>query len=160
MRTFASLCYVLTGFSFLLIALSTIQGYLEFAVFGAKHAALGLVAGILYLATQTLVVFFFVGAGISVREYVRERGLAPACIQRMNGIKHKLYPPTMLNIMLVMIAFVSGGAADTKVIPAWLHGMIAVAAALHYAMTIRTQHRCFQENATLINELYATDSSE
>jgi hypothetical protein len=90
-------CYLLTGCSLLLFILTGIQGYFQFPVFGLNHPALALLTASIYLFTESLITFFFVGAGADIKQYMAE-GLAEETDYNQSIlIKKKLYPPTMLN---------------------------------------------------------------
>ena len=68
-------CYLLTGCSLLLFILTGIQGYFQFPVFSLSHPSLALLTASIYLFTETLTIFFFVGAGADIKQYMTE-GLA------------------------------------------------------------------------------------
>ena len=143
-------CYLLTLVSVILLAVTGFQGYLHFQVLGLNHPSLALFTSIIYLFTETLVMFFFVGTGISIKEYVKEQKKDPEFYSRATSIKRTLYPPLLLNIVLVMTVFIIGGGVDTRVIPGWLHGVLFIVAFLHFIKTILIQHRCFKANTEII----------
>ena len=127
-------CYLLTGFSLLLYILTGTQGYFQFSVFGLYHPSLALLTASIYLFTETLIIFFFVGAGADIKQYMAE-GLAEETDYNQSIlIKKKLYPPTMLNILLVITVFILGGAVDTHV---------------HFLKMIKTQNTCFKETVNI-----------
>ena len=76
MYIFMILIYLLTGFSFIFFLLTGIQGYFEFYVINANHAIFGFFTAIIYLFTEVLVMFFFVGTGISIKDYIKEKGVS------------------------------------------------------------------------------------
>lgn len=154
------LIYLLTGISFIAFILTGIQGYFEFHVFSANHATFGFFTAIIYLFTEVLVMFFFVGTGVSIKEFVQEKGGSPEFQKKSVAIKRKLYPPTLANVFLVMTVFIIGGGVDTDIIPAWIHGILFLFALYHFATTIRTQHHCFKENTDLILEMTGAATGE
>ncbi len=153
------LIYLLTGFSFIFFLLTGIQGYFEFYVINANHAIFGFFTAIIYLFTEVLVMFFFVGTGISIKDYIKEKGVSTEFHKKSLAIKRKLYPPTLANVFLVMTVFIIGGGVDTGSIPGWIHGVLFLFALYHFATTIRTQHTCFKDNTALILEMTNTDQS-
>ncbi len=146
-------CYLLTLVSVILLAVTGYQGYFHFQVFGLNHASLALFTTIIYLFTETLVMFFFVGTGISIKEYVKEQEKDPEYYAHAQSIKRTLYPPLLLNIVLVMAVFIIGGGVDTLVIPGWFHGALFIVAFLHFVKTIIIQHRCFKANTKIILDM-------
>ena len=156
MYFFMILIYFLSLFSFVALALAGLQGLLEFSIFGVNHASFGFVAAILYLFTEVLVMFFFVGTGVSIKEYVQENSVDIQFHQRSIQIKRKLYPPTLLNVLFVMTVFIIGGGVDTGVIPGWIHGILFYIAFFHFFKMIKVQHNCFRENTNVVLEMTAS----
>ncbi len=146
-------CYLLTLVSVILLAVVGCQGYFHFQVMGLNHPSFALFTTIIYLFTETLVMFFFVGTGISIKEYVKEQEKDPEYYSRATSIKRTLYPPLLLNIVLVMTVFIIGGGVDTRVLPGWLHGALFIVAFLHFIKTIIVQHRCFKANTNIILDM-------
>ena len=153
MYFFMILIYVLSFFSFVALALAGLQGLLEFSIFDVHHASFGFVAAILYLFTEVLVMFFFVGTGVSIKEYIQENSVDIQFHKRSVDIKRKLYPPTLLNVLFVMTVFIIGGGVDTGVIPGWIHGILFYIAFFHFFKMIKVQHNCFQENTNIVLEM-------
>jgi hypothetical protein len=102
--------------------------------------------------------FFFVGTGVSIKEYVQENSADAQFHRRSIEIKRKLYPPTLLNVLLIMTTFIIGGGVDTGVIPAWIHGLLFYIALVHFFKMIAVQHRCFRENTEIVLEMTGTSS--
>src|SRR3989338_2137774 len=112
MWLFMMTCYVLSVFTFLLLCLSGLQGYFNFSILNANHPTFALLSVIVYLLTETLVIFFFVGVSSSIKDYTLLKKLDIGFYQRVAAIKRKIYPPTFLNILLVMGQAISGGAVS------------------------------------------------
>ena len=154
MWLFMYACYLLTLVSVFLLAVTGCQGYLHFQIMGLNHPSFALFTTIIYLFTETLVIFFFVGTHSSIKEYVQEQERDPEFYAHAKSIKRTLFPPMMLNIALVMAVFIIGGGVDTLVIPGWLHGALFIVAFLHFVKTILIQHRCFKVNTRIILDMY------
>lgn len=153
-------CYLLMAGAFAALALAGLQGYFQFTVFGAGHPHFALVTIILYLFTETLIMFFFIGWGVNIKDYVREQGKDPALYARVRAMKMTLFPAIMLNILLVGVVFVIGGAVDRELMPAWIHGALFLLALAHYARTIVIQHRAFRENTNIVVEMCGAGKGE
>ena len=150
--------YFLSFITFISLVIAGAQGLFGFTLIGTNHAAFGFVAAILYLFTEVLVMFFFVGTGVSIKEYVQENSADAQFHRRSIEIKRKLYPPTLLNVLLIMTTFIIGGGVDTGVIPAWIHGLLFYIALVHFFKMIAVQHRCFRENTEIVLEMTGTSS--
>ena len=151
--------YFLSFLTFISLVIAGGQGLFGFTLIGTNHAAFGFVAAILYLFTEVLVMFFFVGTGVSIKEYVQENTADIQFHRRSIDIKRRLYPPTLLNVLLIMTTFIIGGGVDTGVIPAWIHGLFFYIALVHFFKMITVQHRCFRENTEIVLEMTGTASA-
>ena len=147
------LCYVMGLLSFLLLMLNGIQGYFTFKIFHANHATLAILTIIVYLFTKTLIIFYFVGIGVSIKEFMLENRLAGDYHKRMISVKRRVYPPLLLNMLLVMTLFISGGAVDTRHLLPWIHGTLFFIALVHFMKTIRITHESFIESTAIVMEM-------
>ncbi len=150
---FMILCYVFTLVSFCMLILSGLQGYCGFMIFKATHATFAILTIIFYLFTETLIIFYFVGIGVSIKEYVLEKKLPLDYNQRSLKIKRNVYPPILFNILLMMALFISGGAVDTRHLPLWSHGLLFYGSLLHFLKVVLIQHRSFKEATELVLEM-------
>ena len=64
----------------------------------------------IFIATQTLVMFFFVGTGVSIKEYIQENpSINSSYHHKSIQLKRKLYPPTMaVTIFFVAMVILDG----------------------------------------------------
>ena len=150
---FMNTCYALTLITVILFALTGLQGYFQFPVFQANHPTFALLFVIVYLFTQTLVIFFFVGTGVSVKEYTLEHHLPDDFHKRSIAIKRRVYPPLMLNLLFMIILFTLVGAVDTYRVPAWSYQLFFVFCLFHYMRIKKVQNGCFRDNTNIILEM-------
>ena len=94
--------------------------------------------------------FLFVGTGVSIKEYAQTHKLDPTYHKRSLGIKFRVYPPPLLNILLMIIVFILVGAVDTYRVPAIVYQALFVVALLHFVKVKMIQHRCFRDNTRII----------
>ena len=112
-----------------------------------------ILTSILYCFTETLVIFFFVGTGVSIKEYTLEHQLDQTFRQRSLSIKRQVYPPLMLNLLLMSILFVLVGAVDTNRVPAWIYQLFFIVCLWHYIQVKIIQNTCFRNNTQLILDM-------
>ena len=106
---FMILSYVLVFISGIGLLLIGINHYFDF--WAQNHITLDLLVSIIFIASQTLVMFFFVGTGVNVREYLEShKELGDELYHKMFSIKRKLYPPTMMVTILFMSMVIIDGA--------------------------------------------------
>lgn len=146
-------CYVLTVVTFIMLLLNGLQGYFHFALFHAGHPTFAILTIIFYLFTESLVIFYFVGIGVSIRDYVQANKLSNEFLRRSMAVKRKVYPPLLLNMLIIMVLFVSGGAVATRRLPGWLHGVLFFIGIIHFVKVIVTQHRAFKDSTAIVLDM-------
>ena len=96
-----------------------VQSFYPFKVIHASPLSFLILTSIIYLFTETLIMFFFVGTGVSIKEYMLEQKLHGDFHRRSISVKRRVYPLQLLNLLILMIAFILFGAADTQKISPW-----------------------------------------
>lgn len=150
---FMILCYLMSLLTFFLLLLNGLQGYFHFKIFQANHATLAILTIIVYLFTKTLIIFYFVGIGVNIKEFMIDNKKSGDYHKRIIGVKRRIYPPLLLNMLLVMVLFISGGAVDTKHIPGWVHGLFFYISVFHFAKTAVIEHQSFKESTSIVIEM-------
>jgi len=146
-------CYAMSLVTFVVLLIGFFQSFLKFHVFSAGHVTFMILVCILYLFTETLVIFFYVGTGVSIKEYVLDHKLDAVFHKRSIAIKRKVYPPLLLNMLFMMILFILVGAADTFRMPIWFYSTIYLACIFHYLKIKVVQHNCFRENTKIVLDM-------
>ena len=133
--------------------LTGLQGYFHFTIMGVHHASFALATIILYLFTETLVMFYFIGTGVNIKEYLREESGDPALYEKVKKGKMVVFPKMMTSIFLVGITFILGGAVERSFVRPWVHGVLFLIAIVYYARLIVFEHRCFRDHTNIILEM-------
>ena len=146
-------------FSYVLLFLSgvglTMIGLNHYINFWAQdHITFDLFVSIIFIAGQTLVMFFFVGTGVNVREYLElHPSLDKNLYQRMLVIKRKLYPPTMMvTILFVAMVIVDGAYFIGKISEWWFH-ILYILTVFYYIKSLIYQHDSFKKSTEIILEM-------
>ncbi|MDA0322058.1 MAG: hypothetical protein O2923_04995 [Verrucomicrobia bacterium] len=150
------ICYLFTGASFVLLLGTGMHGLLQtrFTILEElSHLNMALIAIIIYLFTEVLIMFFFIGTGSSVKDFVRQHRLDSGIYDRVKAIKHVLFPGTMMSITLFSVAFIVGGAVDRSGLPSWVHGVLFVVAMVHFVKLLPKQNLCFRKNTEIFRDL-------
>ena len=150
---FMNSCYLLSLLTFLFLLVGLLQSFTHFSVLAANHVTFMILVSIIYCLTETLVIFFFVGTGVSVKEYTRDHNLDVQYHKRSIAIKRRVYPPLMLNLLFMIILFVLAGAVDTDRMPTWIYQLIFIACLAHYIKVKIIQHGCFKDNTQIILDM-------
>ena len=150
--------YILMIFSFVCILLNGLQGFFHFNILKADHISFAFFSTILYIFTQTLIMFYFIGAGKKIKETILEHDLNKSIYQEVIDLKKKLFGPLTLNMLLVCTAFILGGGVHTGVVHKLWHSSLFAISLLHYLKVIFIQHQSFVMNNKILlsvgNELY------
>ncbi len=146
-------CYVMSLITTMLLGIGFIQSFLKFPVLQANHVSFMILCSIVYFFTETLVIFFFVGTGVSIKEYTRDHQMSPSFHQRSIQIKRKVYPPLLLNMLFMIILFVLVGAVDTYRFPVWGYQAFFLGCILHYIYIKTIQNDSFRDNTKVILEM-------
>lgn len=146
-------CYVMSAVTLLFLSTAFLQSFLKFHIGQADHVTFMILTSIVYSFTETLVIFFFVGTGVSVKEYTLEHRLDNGYHKRSIGIKREVYPPLMMNILYMIVLFVLVGAVDTMRIPAWIYYLLFVFCIADYCRVKVIQNRCFRKNTQIILDM-------
>ena len=155
------LCYLCMAVTLLLLALSGLQGYFQFQIIQASHPQFALLSAVFYMFTETLVMFYFIGSGSAIKKSIDPKRNQTGLYEKVKKTKMLLFPHLTMNMVLVGVVFILGGAVQTGNMAGWIHGILFDLAFFHFLYTTVLQHRGFKENVEIIGELsQAYDSAE
>ncbi len=149
------------GFLFLgslvLIGIVTYEGYRTSAggLAASAHIRFALFAIVVVLFTQTMTLFYFVGTGSRIKKVAQRYRLATSFVERTRRLKARLFPWLTFTPLVTMAAFIIGGGAHTRVLPGWLHGLLALLALAMNLITTAVAVSCISDNIVLIEEIDA-----
>lgn len=146
--------YLLMGMSFVLLSLTGLMGYFHFTVLGANHIQFSLLSSILFMFTETLIMFYFIATGKHIKVYISENNCDPELYRKVVKMKMKLFPHVTISMVIIGAVFILGGAVDSGSFPGWLHGLLFDMGLIHFGWVILIQHACFRENTELVIQLY------
>lgn len=151
---FMILSYLMVGISGLGLALIGLNHYFSF--WAQNHITFDLLVSIIFIAAQTLVMFFFVGTGVNIREYLESRPeMGKELYKQMFAIKRKLYPPTMMVTMLFMAMVILDGVyfiklnTESRISDWWFHILYILTIYYFYKATT-VQHSSFKESTEIV----------
>ena len=154
-------------FSYVMIALSGIGLTLigvnhYFNIWAQNHITLDLIVSIIFIAGQTLVMFFFVGTGVNVREYLETHlELGDSLYKQMFAIKRKLYPPTMMLTMLFIAMVIVDGVFFIKLntsgsISEWWFHILYLLTIYYFYKATSIQHSSFKKSTEIVLTMTGT----
>jgi hypothetical protein len=101
--------------------------------------------------------FFFVGTGVNIREYVESHSdVKNDLYQQMLGLKRKLYPPTMMVTILFMALVIIDGVffmekvVEVPKVSEWWFHILYILTVYYYIKATTIQHQSFKESTHIV----------
>ena len=149
------LSYILMGFSFVSIAITACSGFFDFSISNANHILIALFSSIIYMFTETLILFYFIITGIKIKEIIKANNLdITKYYKPIVNIKIKLFPHIIINMIMIGTTFIIGGAVHNNMISVNIHSFGFMIGIIHYLWLIIFQHRCFIRNTEVLILVY------
>ena len=149
---FMILCYVLVTISGLGLVQIGLNHYFDF--WQTNRITFDLIVSIIFIAAQTLVMFFFVGTGVNIREYLEEHPeLGHDLYKKMFAIKRRLYPPTMMVTMLFMATVIVDGIYYFGRISEWWFHTSYFLTLWYFYKATKEQHASFKGSTEIVLEM-------
>ena len=103
MYLFMISCYVLMAFNLINLFISVAMGIWEFSFLGSNHAQFSLFAILVFVLAETLVMYFFIATGKSIKEILSNQNnpIAAELWEEIKYIKKLIFPQIMLTISLI-----------------------------------------------------------
>jgi len=153
---FMILSYIMVAVSGVGLALVGLNHYLNF--WPTTHITLDLLVSIIFIATQTLVMFFFVGTGVNIKEYTQDHPeIGDKFYKGVLGIKRKLYPPTMMVTMLFMAAVILDGTYYLGKVNEWWFHIFYWLTVYYFIKATLAQHTAFIGSTNIVLAMTGVD---
>jgi hypothetical protein len=119
------------------------------------HVGWSIPVTLLSIFTHAIIMFYFIGTGSRIKEVVKEFRLDTSLYRRTLAFKSRVFPLSMLTMSVIMAAYIIGGGAHThfRWTPAWLHGILALMAAVLNGILAVREVVCISENLTLVDDV-------
>ncbi len=148
------LSYFLMVTSFISLVIWGVIEYLSVNFLSMNHIQFSLIASILYMFTQTLIMFYFIAAGKNIKKFIINNKLDINNYKKVLSMKMKLFPHIMVNMVILGTVFIIGGAIFSNIISEWQYAVLFFICISHYAYLLIVQHNCFKVNTELVIKLY------
>ena len=145
--------YILMFLSFITVFINGFQWIFRFPIYNANYISFSFISTILYMFTQSAVMFYLIGSGKKIKELVIECKLDKDFYERVIKIKRELFPALTINMLIVGTAFILGGGVQTKVISKYWHYFIFYLGLIHYVKVILMQHKSLIDNTHILSDL-------
>jgi hypothetical protein len=119
----------------------------------AQHSLFGFFTTFLVTLAQSMTMFYFIGTGKQVKELAANLPARTELIQRTRMFKAKVFPPATWAILFTMATMILGGGVDTRVIPSWVHSVLAAISLYYNAIAFWREAKYMVEHNMLMEEL-------
>ncbi|MCH7612962.1 MAG: hypothetical protein IIB45_06335 [Candidatus Marinimicrobia bacterium] len=148
--------YIMVGLSGIGLLMIGVNHYIN--IWPTSHITFDLLVSIIFIAAQTLVMFFFVGTGVNIKEYAQEHPeIGDKFYQGILGIKRKLYPPTLMVTILFMVAVILDGAFFLGKVNEWWFHIFYFLTIYYYIKATVVQHRAFVGSTHIVLAMTGMD---
>ena len=138
--------YILILLSAIGLILIGINHYIN--IWPTQHISFDLFVSLIFIATQTLIIFFFVGTGVNIKEYTLSKD--NKFYRGIIAIKRKLYPPTLAVTILFMITVIVDGAYFLGKVNEWWFHISYLLTLYYFFKSSIEQHKAFIGSTNII----------
>ena len=117
------------------------------------HFLWGFFTTFLVTLGQSMTMFYFIGTGKQVKDLVANDSMAHDFIQRTKRFKARVFPPALWAMLLTMAAMIIGGGVHTKVIPTFVHTVLAAGALYFILVAFWREAKYMIEHSVLMDEI-------
>ena len=132
-------CYFLMVINYINLLLCGSMGYFHFRIVSANHAQFALFTILIFIMTETLVMYFFIATGKSIKSLLKDHKNGKQLWKKIRFIKKDV--------------FIHGGAVDNRLQIAWLHGPLFIIAILHHSWSLIVKNRSFRNQIEIVSEM-------
>ena len=119
------------------------------------HVVMALTATVLALFAHTMTMFYFIGTGKKIKDFVEHWDAKTKEDLRLKivAMKRKIFPPMTFVCLVLMAAFILGGAAHAKRVPMSVHSWLAYGALIYHVHVSARETWYLFRNLDLIHEV-------
>jgi hypothetical protein len=128
------------------------MGYGVGAATVKQHVAFAFLSTMLLVMAHSFIMFFLIAMGVELKNMEKEKGWGDSFRRRTVATKGRVFPIATMALLLVVAQFVLGGAAHTRVMPLWIHHVLAWVTFATCAVTLRREFVALRETNHLIDE--------
>lgn len=161
MYSFMVICYLLMVVNLFSITFCGLMGIYDISFFGASHAQFGLLAILLFVFTETIVMYFFIATAKSIKNILIESNssMSEELWSRIKNIKNIIFPQTMLTITLIgslyifYFGYVSSNSNNSDFAYSWISLPFFILCYFHHLWTLKVKNDSFKMQVGVIKDL-------
>ena len=119
----------------------------------SQHFLFGFFTTFLVTLSQSMTMFYFIGTGKQVKDLVINHPAGKEFIQRTRVFKAKVFPPATWAILFTMATMILGGGVDIRVIPTFVHSLLAAASLYFNVIAFWREGKYMIQHSMLMEEV-------
>ena len=154
-------CYLLMVINLINFTICGAMGIYGTSFFGANHAQFSLFAILIFVLTETVVMYFFIATGKSIKNILveNESPLSEKLWNKIKQIKNIIFPQTMLTITLVgtlyvfYFGYIASNANKIDIAYSWISLPLFTISYLHHIWTLKVKNSSFKMQIEVVDSL-------
>ena len=154
-------CYLLMVINFINFSISGAMAFFDIQFFGANHAQFSLLAILVFVLTETIVMYFFIATGKSIKNILIENNTSEIekLWEKIKSIKGIIFPQIMLTITIVgtlyvfYFGYVISNSNAENIKYAWISAPLFFIGYIHHIWTLKIKNYCFKMQIDIVGEL-------
>ena len=161
MYIFMIIFYLLIVLNLINLAICGLMGYFNFSFLGANHAQFGLFSILIFVLTETLVMYFFIATGKSIKTILSQKkdNTAHELWEKIKYIKKIIFPHIMLTITLVgglyifYFGYISSNIMNESTPYSWIQAPFFFIAIIHHIWSLKVKNDSFRLQIEIVNNI-------
>ena len=161
MYVFMISCYLLMVINFINFSISGAMVFFDIQFFGASHAQFSLLAILVFVLTETVVMYFFIATGKSIKNILIENNNSESekLWEKIKSIKGIIFPQIMLTVTIVgtlyvfYFGYIASNSNAENVKYAWISAPLFFVSYLHHIWTLKIKNDSFRMHMEVVGEL-------
>ena len=154
-------CYLLMLINFINFSISGAMVFFNIQFFGASHAQFSLLAILVFVLTETIVMYFFIATGKSIKNILIENNNSESekLWKKIKSIKRIIFPQIMLTVTIVgtlyvfYFGYVASNSNAENIKYAWISAPLFFVSYLHHIWTLKIKNDSFKMHIEIVGEL-------
>jgi hypothetical protein len=140
--------------SIVCFVVTVIKGFMMAGRVGlGQHFLFGFFTTFLVALAQSMTMFYFIGTGKQVKDLVLNHPEGKEFVQRTKMFKQKVFPPATWAILFTMATMILGGGVDVRMIPTFVHSVLAAASLYFNVVAFWREGKYMIEHSALMEEV-------
>ena len=155
------ICYLLMVLNLINLTICGLMGYFNFFILGANHAQFGLFSILIFVLTETLVMYFFIATGKSIKTILSQKkdSAANELWEKIKYIKKIIFPHIMLTITLVgglyifYFGYIKSNIMNESTPYSWIQAPFFFIALIHHIWSLKIKNDSFRLQIEIVNNI-------